>query len=83
MSDYSASELSQRLEPIVVRLRNIEAQLAILSEKAGVPYVTVADVVPHEVTELARADEQLKAMALYRKLTGANGKQARDVISSL
>jgi ribosomal protein L7/L12 len=83
MSLNSDSELTRHLKPIFDRLRNIEEQLAILSEKAGMPYARVADVVPAEVLQLARAGDQLGAIKLYRELTGASRNDARDVISAI
>lgn len=77
------NDLSRHLEPMYNRLRAIEVQLAVLSEKAGVPYATVADAVPAEVVALVRAGNRLQAIKLFRELTGANPSEARDVVSSL
>jgi ribosomal protein L7/L12 len=83
VAQRSESDLNSHLEPIYNRLRNIEAQLAILSAKADVPYATVADVVPAQVIALVRAGDRINAIKAYRELTGASPHEARDVIASL
>jgi hypothetical protein len=77
------SSLEVELEQIRQRCRNIEAQLAILSEKVGVPYINPSASVPPEVTELARAGKRLDAMKRYRELTNATADEARAVIQGL
>lgn len=83
MALHNDSDLTKHLQPILDRLRSIEEQLAILSERAGVPYATLSDRVPAEVVQLARAGDQLGAIKRYRELTGASPSAARDVISGL
>jgi hypothetical protein len=68
----SESDLNSHLEPIYDRLRNIEAQLAILSKKADVPYATVADVVPTQVIALVQAGDRINAIKL---LPGADRRK--------
>jgi ribosomal protein L7/L12 len=65
------------------RLRAIETQLALLSEKAGIPYEAPGSDVPDEVVELARAGNKLDAIKKYRELTGAGGDEAREVVAGL
>ncbi len=65
------------------RLRAIEAQPALLSEKAGIPYEAPGSDVPEEVVELARSGNTLDAIKRYRELTGAGGEEAREVVSGL
>jgi ribosomal protein L7/L12 len=61
----------------------IEAQLALISEKLGLPYDKPGDGVPGEVVELARAGKRLEAVKLYRTLTGAGLIEAQDVVAKL
>jgi ribosomal protein L7/L12 len=65
------------------RLRAIEAQLALLSEKAGIPYEAPGSDVPEEVVELARSGNKLDAIKKYRELTGAGGDEAREVVAGI
>jgi ribosomal protein L7/L12 len=65
------------------RLRAIEAQLALLSEKAGVPYETPGSDVPEDVVELAKEGKTLEAIKRYRELTGAGGNEAREVVAGI
>lgn len=79
----SQSSLQAELEPLRQRCRSIEAQLAILSEKVGVPYINPSATVPPEVADLALAGRRLDAMKRYRELTGASADEARAVIQGL
>lgn len=83
MSAYNELQLSSFIDQIFKRLTAIEDQLAILSEKAGVPYDRAADKVPAEVLELARSGDRLGAIKKYRELTGAGSDLAREVVEEL
>ncbi len=77
------------------RLALLEHQVRLLSERVGVPCPTFAsDVgatapsqfeggVPAEVVALARAGNAIAAIKLYRELTGAGLREAKDVVDSL
>ena len=80
---YEAADLNRRFQQINERLRAIEAQLALLSEKAGVPYEAAVDDVPPDVIALAEAGKQMEAIKRYRELTNADFEKARDVVSAL
>ena len=77
------SSLEAELEQVRQRCRSIEAQLAVLSAKVGVPYINPSATVPPEVAELARAGKRLDAMKRYRELTNASAEEAREVIQGL
>ena len=83
MPGWNPAEMPRLFDRLNERVRAIEAQLAILSEKAGVPYDAPADGVPEDVVELARAGKQLEAVTRYRELTGADIEEARDVVGKL
>ncbi|MEA2676107.1 MAG: hypothetical protein QOJ81_248 [Chloroflexota bacterium] len=70
-------------ERVNKRLRAIEDQLVLLSEKAGIPYAAPGANVPAEVVELKRAGKTLDAMRKYRELTGANAEEANNVVSGI
>ena len=83
MSAYNELQLSSFVDQIFKRLQGIEDQLAILSEKAGVPYDRPADKAPSEVVELARSGDRLGAIKKYRELTGAEMGEAQEVVEGL
>jgi ribosomal protein L7/L12 len=83
-------------DPLVYRrLALLEQQVRLLSERLGVPCPTFgSDVgntapslfesgVPVEVVALARAGNAIAAIKLYRELTGAGLREAKDVVDSL
>jgi hypothetical protein len=80
---YEAADLQRIFGRMTDRMRAIEEQLALLSEKAGVPYDKPGDDAPPEVVELARAGKQLEAIKKYRELTGADFDTARTVVGGL
>jgi ribosomal protein L7/L12 len=83
MPVFNDYQLSAHVDTLFARLQGAEAQLALLSEKAGVPYEHAAAQVPAEALELAQAGDRIGAIRRYRELTGADGKQAREVVSQL
>ena len=80
---YQADDLQRIFQRINDRMRAIEAQLGILSEKAGVPYDQPGEDVTKEVVDLARAGKTLEAIKLYRELTNADFETARDVVTGI
>jgi hypothetical protein len=73
-------QLNRRLQAIGDRLGAIEAQVAVLSEKAGVPYSQPAAEVPPEAAKLAADGDTLGAVKKYRELTGADADAARKAL---
>jgi len=77
------------------RLELLEQQVRLLSDRLGVPCPTFgSDVgatppgqleggVPSEVVALARAGNAISAIKLFRELTGAGLREAKEVIDSL
>jgi ribosomal protein L7/L12 len=82
-ASYDAEELNRRFAAIAERMGAIEAQLAILSEKAGVPYEPPSANAPPEVVELVRAGRVLDAITRYRELTGASLEEARAMVDGI
>jgi ribosomal protein L7/L12 len=80
---FDASQLQDRFSQINERFRRLEAQIAVLSEKAGVPWEEPSNDVPPDVVELAQAGKPMDAIQRYRELTGADLEQARAVVSAL
>jgi ribosomal protein L7/L12 len=80
---YDAEDLNRKFNQIAERMRGIEAQLAVLSDKAGVPYSPPSDGAPPEVVQLAQSGDQMGAIKRYRELTGAGFEEAREVVSGL
>jgi len=83
MSAYNELQLSSFVDQIFARLRAIEAQLAVLSEKAGVPYDAPGADVPGEVIDLAAQGDRMGAIKKYRELTGAGIEEAQEAIAKL
>lgn len=83
MPVYNEMQLSSYVDQIFKRLQGVEDQLAILSEKAGVPYSRPGADVPAEVRQLAQAGDRLGAIKKYRELTGAGLEQAQAAIAEL
>lgn len=75
------------------RLVLLEQQVRLLSEAAGVPCPAFASDaapagsaragVPAEVVALAQSGNAIAAIKLYRELTGAGLREAKEVVDSL
>jgi ribosomal protein L7/L12 len=83
MPAFNEAMIGIQFDRIGERLRAIEAQLALLSEKAGVPYESPSAGVPGEVVELVRGGKTLEAIKRYRELTGAGSDEAREVVAGI
>ncbi len=83
MSAYNELQLSSYVDQIFKRLQRIEGQLALLSEKAGVPFETPAAGAPAEVVELARSGDRMAAIMKHRELTGSGLDEAKAVVEAL
>jgi ribosomal protein L7/L12 len=83
MAVYNETQLSSFIDQVFARLRGIEGQLAILSEKAGVPYAAPSQTVPTEVMELVVAGDRLGAVRKYRELTGCGLDEAKEAVAGL
>jgi len=93
-SDYG-DRMEERFLLINRRLVLLEQQVRLLSERVGVACPTFAsDVgstahgqldggVPAEVVALARGGNAIAAIKLYRELTGAGLREAKEVVDSL
>ena len=82
-SNYNEAQLSSYVDQIFKRLGAIEAQLAVLSERAGVPYDHAASGAPQAVLDLIAAGDRMGALIKYRELTGAGLEEARSVVEAL
>lgn len=83
MSVYNEMQLSSFVDQIFERLRALEAQMAPVSEAAGVPYDAPNEGVPQEVIELVEAGDRMGAIRKYRELTGFGIEQAQEAIAKL
>ena len=83
MPVYNEMQLSSYVDQIFKRLQRIEAQLALLSQKAGVPFEDPAASAPPEVLELVRAGDRMGAIRKYRELTGAGMHEAQELVETL
>ena len=67
------------------RLDRIEEHLVLLRRHVHVPYATYAQSlnIPDDVVALAREGKRLEALKRYRELTGANIRQAEEILAAL
>ncbi len=83
-------------DPLVYRrLALLEQQVRLLSGRLGVPCPTfgsdvgatasgvIENGVPSEVVALARSGNAIAAIKLYRELTGAGLREAKEIVDSL
>ncbi len=80
---YSQQSLEANFAAISKRCAVLEAQVALLSEKLGLPFTTTASSTPDDVVALARAGKKLDAVKRYRELTGASFEEARNIVDGL
>jgi ribosomal protein L7/L12 len=83
ISVYNDIQLSSFVDQIFERLRALEAQMARVSDAAGVPYEAPSAGVPQEVIDLAQAGDRMGAIMKYRELTGFGLDQAKEVVAGL
>lgn len=80
---FSQEGLEARFQEISKRMQAIEAQLALVSQQAGIPYAPTSQAVPADVVELANAGKTMEAITRYRELTHASIADARQVILAI
>jgi ribosomal protein L7/L12 len=80
---YNEALIGMQFERINERLRAIEAQLALLSDQAGIEYQSPSEGVPEDVVELAKAGKELEAVRRYREITGVDAKEAPAVVAGI
>jgi ribosomal protein L7/L12 len=80
---YDSDTLHHMFAQVGERLAGIEAQLAVLSEKAGVPYSPPNEGIPQEIVDLVHAGNKIEAIRQYRIMTGASLDESRRVVELL
>ena len=68
---------------IKAHLDRVEAQVVLISQHLGLPYVIEESPVPQEVVDLVRAGKRLEAMRKYRELTNSDLDEARQVVDQI
>jgi ribosomal protein L7/L12 len=75
---------SQTMPELMAQVDRIEAQVALISEKLGLPYEWPGGAkMPPEVVELVQSGDRMAAVSKYRELTGAGINEAREAIDAL
>jgi ribosomal protein L7/L12 len=75
---------SQTIPELMAQVDRIERQVALISEKLGLPYDYPGNAaMPPEVAQLAEAGDKRGAIAKYRELTGAGLQEAQAAIEGL
>ena len=80
---YSDQQVTSYIQDFLERFARLEAQVALLSGKLGVPFELPAAALPAEVVELARAGDRMGAVRRYRELTGVGFEEARDAVTKI
>ncbi len=83
MSVYSNIQLSAFTDQVRERLDRLEAQMALVSAAAGVPYDLPTSSVPEDVVALTRAGDRLGAIRRYREITGCGMDEAKAAIDGI
>jgi ribosomal protein L7/L12 len=81
LSFFLGSELA-RLRKRVAALSRIEAKLDLVLQHAGIKYVPYANV-PAPVIDALQKGNKIQAIKLYREVTGAELKEAKDLIDEI
>jgi ribosomal protein L7/L12 len=75
---------SQTMPELMSQVDRIERQVALISEKLGLPYDYPGNAaMPPEVMQLAQSGDKRAAMAKYRELTGAGLQEAQAAVNAL
>lgn len=83
MAVYNDAQLSSYVDQVFERLRAIEGQFALLSERAGLPYERPGAGAPLEVVELAAAGERMGTIRKYCERTSAGAGEASKAVEGL
>jgi hypothetical protein len=68
---------------ILERLRRIEAQLELLSQRVGVSYSRPGADLPPRIRDLALSGKKIQAIQELRQLTGASLGEAKQIVDDL
>jgi ribosomal protein L7/L12 len=68
---------------LLKRLRAIEEQLEIFSERAGVSYTRPGANLPPAVRELVLSGKKIQAIQELRELTGASLGEAKQILDNV
>ncbi|NRQ41692.1 hypothetical protein HRH59_03790 [Rheinheimera sp. YQF-2] len=74
--------VNTQLDSYRKRIRFLEVKVDALIKHTGIEFDD-STLVPVEVHKAVKAGQRLKAIRLYRKITGAGLKEASDVIDGL
>jgi ribosomal protein L7/L12 len=83
MPVYNELQLSSYVDQIFKRIQRVERQLALVSEKVGIPFDDPSAAAPPEVLELVGAGDRIGAIKKYREVTGADIDEARAAVEAL
>jgi len=75
---------NQTMPQLMSQVDRIERQVALISEKLGIPYDYPGNAaMPPEVVELAQRGDRKAAVTKYRELTGAGLQEALEAVNAL
>jgi ribosomal protein L7/L12 len=81
--EYTQATIAAYIDQTRLRLGRIEEQVALVSERLGMPWQPASAGVPADVVELARAGKTMEAIKRYREMTDATFEEARDAVSAV
>ena len=75
---------SQTMPELMAQVDRIERQVALISEKLGIPYDYPGNAaMPPEVVAIAQGGDKRGALKKYREMTGAGLQEAQAAIDAL
>jgi ribosomal protein L7/L12 len=68
---------------LALRLRRIEDQVKLLSDRAGIPWDDGSSGMHPDVVALAREGKTIQAIKLHREMTGLGLAEAKEAVDRL
>jgi hypothetical protein len=68
---------------LIDRVHRLESQLRAVYDRLGMPYDDGTAGLPHDVIDLARAGNRMRAAQLYSERTGVDFLEAQRVINTI
>ncbi len=66
-----------------IRIKRLEEQVKLLSDRLGIPWDDGSEGMPPEVVELARSGRKMEAIKTYNDLTGAGLAESKNAVDKL
>ena len=83
MAQYNDAQLTSYVDQLFARLSRVEAQLALVSEKLGIPFPDATSGIPADVVAMVRAGDRLGAIKRLRELSNMTVDEAKAFIANV